>query len=170
MCSSDLAVDERLRYYALEGLVGLRLELPDTMQKELVDDLVALAGSENSTTVQLRAAWGLGHMYGVLDPAGRTKALATLAAGLRRYGDGCRRTDAAFGWRVFGNAMLQYQKPGRDALESMRQQSDDNWLAWLAYEIAHLPNRQGKIVLVDEQDAIEDHRRNAPPFPGYRTW
>ena len=168
MCNPD--GDERLRYYALEGLVGLRLKLSGAMQQQLTADLMALAESEVSVTVQLRAAWGLGHMYGLLEPMSRRKALATLAAGLRKYGDGCQRRDAPFGWRVFGNAMLQYHKPGRDSLENMRQQSNDKWLAWLAYEIVHLPHRLGKIVQVDEQDAIEDHKKNAPPFPGYRTW
>ncbi|MCK5804854.1 MAG: family 10 glycosylhydrolase [Lentisphaeria bacterium] len=162
--------DEQLRYYALEGLVGLRLKLPETQQQQLAADLMALVESEASVTVRLRAAWGLGHMFSVLEPTTRTKVLATLAKGLRTYGDGCQRKDAAFGWRVFGNSMLQYHKPGRDALEDMRKQSDDKWLAWLAYEIKHLPARHGKIAQVDEQDAVKDHEKNAPPFPGYRTW
>ena len=169
MCNTD--DDERLRYWALQGLVGLRLELPEVQQQQLATDLMILAGSETSTMVRQHAAWGLGHMHGLLGPIAREKALSTLVAGLREYGDGCEREDAAFGWRVFGNAILQYHKPGRDALDAMRRQSSDKWLAWLAYEIKHLPHRQGgKIVLVDEQEAIEDHRQNAPPFPGYRTW
>ncbi|MBC8443400.1 HEAT repeat domain-containing protein [PVC group bacterium] len=162
--------DERVRYHAIEGLVGLRLKLGAERQQQLANDLMALATGESSVIIQLRAAWGLGYMHGALTPALRTKALAALSDGFRKYGDGCRRSDAAFGWRVFGNAMLQYHKPGRDALEAMRVQRDDRWLAWLAYEVVHLPHRWCKIVQIDEDEAVRSHERYAPPFPGCRRW
>jgi len=162
--------DERVRYYAVEGLVSLRQELVPPEQKQLAADLMALAATERSTTVQLRAAWGLGYLYGVLTPPLRENALATLVEGFRKYGDGCQRSDAAFGWRVFGNAILQYHGAGRQALDRMRAQREDKWLAWLAYEVKYLPHRIAKIVQVDEQEAIETHKKFAPPFPGYRKW
>ncbi len=166
----DPAEDERVRYYALDRLVGLRLELVGDRQQQLAADLMALARDEPSTTVQLRAAWGLGYMYGMLEGKPRGQALTVLSNGFRRYGDGCERSDAAFGWRVFGNAMLQFHDSGRSALEAMRQQAEDKWLAWLAYETVHLPHRHARITPVEEAEAIRIHNAYAPPFPGRRTW
>jgi HEAT repeat protein len=162
--------DDRVRYFAAEGLVGLRLELEAEEQRQLASDLMVIAAQESSPTVQLRAAWGLGYMYGLLTPELRQRALETLCDGFRKYGDRCDRSDGAFGWRVFGNAILNYHGPGRGKLEEMRIQTDDKWLAWLAYEVVHLPHRWAKIVQVDEQDAVRDHEKYAPPFPGYRKW
>ena len=162
--------DDRVRYFAIEGLVGLRLELEADKQRQLASDLMAIAAQESSPTVQLHAAWGLGYMYGLLMPEIRQRALETLADGFRQYGDGCTRPDAAFGWRVFGNAILNYHGPGRGKLEEMRAQTDDRWLAWLAYEVVHLPHRWAKIVQVDEEEAVRDHEKYSPPFPGYRKW
>jgi len=162
--------DERVRYHAIEGLVGLRAKLGAERQQQLASDLVALVAAESSVIGQLRAAWGLGYLYGVISPPLRAKAVATLADGFKKYGDGCTRSDAAFGWRVFGNAMLQYHKPGRDALEAMRVQRDDKWLAWVAYEVVHLPHRWCRIVQISEDEAVRSHEKYAPPFPGYREW
>jgi len=162
--------DERVRYYATEGLVSLRMQLPSARQEQLANDLITMADEDSSVMVQLRAAWGLGHMYGVLPSSLREKALRTLSEGFRAYGDGCDRADAAFGWRVFGNSVLQYHRAGREVLEQMRTQSSDKWLAWLAYEVEHLPHRSFRIVPIDERQAIETHERYAPSFPGYRRW
>jgi len=166
----DREEDDRVRYFAAEGLVGLRLELEALKQHQLASDLMEIAVRESSPTVQLRAAWGLGYMYGLLTPALRERVLDVLGDGFRKYGDGCDRSDAAFGWRVVGNAMLNYHAAGRSRLEEMRTQTDDKWLAWLAYEVVHLPHRSATIVQVDEQDAVRDHGQYAPPFPGYRKW
>ena len=162
--------DARVRYFAIEGLVSLRMELKAEEQRQLASDLMEIAAKESSPTVQLRAAWGLAYMYGLLTPELRQSALETLADGFRKYGDGCERSDGAFGWRVFGNAILNYHGPGRSRLEEMRTQTDDKWLAWIAYEVVHLPHRLAKIVQVEEQNAVRDHEEYAPPFPGYRTW
>jgi len=166
----DQKEDERVRYYAMEWLVSCRLKLDAARQQQLGADLIALAGGERSTMVQLWAAWGLGYMSSLLPSALHKQALDTLAEGFRRYGDGCRRADAAFGWRVFGNALLQFGRAGRERLERMRTQKRDKWLAWLAYEVAHMPHRWMKMQLIDERAAVEDHEKYAPVFPGYRRW
>ena len=166
----DQTEDERLRYYAVNAMIELRNTLPAARQLELANDLITLAGDDSPTMVRLHAAWGLGYMHGLISSEFRKKVVQTLADGLKEYGDGSRRSDAAFGWRVFGNALLQYHKPGRDRLEQMRAQTEDRWLAWIAYEVIYLPHRHCKIEQIAEQDAIADHEKYAPPFPGYRKW
>jgi len=164
----DQNEDKRVRYYAIEWLVPCRLKLDVSRQRELGTDLIRLAASEPSAMVQTHAAWGLGYVGQLLPTVLRKQALNTLAKGFKRYGNGCRRPDAAFGWRVFGNAMLQFGRPGRVLLERMRAQKQDKWLAWLAYEVAHMPHRSMKMYLVDERAAIEDHEKYAPDFAGNR--
>lgn len=166
----DSQEDERVRYFAVERLVGMRRAVDAAQQESLAADLAELVKGEASHTVRLRAAWGLGYLYGVLDSTRREVALAALAEGFRGYGDACRANDAAFGWRVFGNAMLQYHRPGRDMLEDMRQQTTDRWLAWIAYQVVHVPQRGGKIQLCTEAEAVATHAQFAPPFPGWRSW
>ncbi len=162
--------DERVRYDAVESLIGLRTQLSSERQQQLANDLRLIVGGESPSMVQLRAAWGLGYLQGMLPATYRKDALDTLANGFKRYGKGCDRPDGAFGWRIYGNAMLQFGQQGRDQLEEFRCQSQDRWLAWFAYEVVHLPHRSCAIVRVDEREAIETHNKFAPPFPGYRGW
>ena len=166
----DQTEDARLRYYAVDGMVGLRNTLPATSQVQLANDLTKMTGDDSPTVVRLHAAWGLGHMHGLLTSELRKNVVQMLADGFAEYGDDSRRPDAAFGWRVFGNALLQYHKPGRDRLEQMRAQTEDRWLAWIAYEVVHLPHRYCTIKQIEEHDAIVTHKKYAPPFPGYRKW
>ncbi len=162
--------DELLRSYALEGMVGFREEITPAFRIQLVDKMIELASEDPSTLVQLRAAWGLGYFYSGTDATKRKVIVDCLATGFRNYGDGCQRSDAAYGWRIFGNSLLMHHGQGRTQLESMRTQGNDKWLAWVAYEVVYLPHRQMKMALLDEQEMIEQHNKFAPEFPGYRTW
>ncbi len=163
---------DAVRYFAIEGLVGLRLKLPPPARVESTRELLKLLADDTSATVRLQAAWGLGYLHQVLskDPALRSRVIKALEAGFRRYGSGCRLADAAFGWRVFGNALLQCGAAGRQRLERMRSQTKDKWLAWWAYETVHVPHRVFKIMPVTEENAIRTHTAFAPPFPGTRPW
>ncbi len=162
--------DDRVRYHAITSLVGLRQKIGSAQQRELVSDLRALAAADVAATVRLRAAWGLGYFHGLSTTEERQATLDILQRRFRMYGDGCCLPDAAFGWRVVGNAMLQYHAAGRDALEAMRTQPEDKWLAWIAYEVRYVPHRLARIVPVEETKALDIHRKYAPSFPGYRSW
>ena len=166
----DAQETEAVRYYAIEGFVGLRATLTADQHQSLATDLISLTDPAIPSTVRLRAAWGLGHLNGRLDSTRQAAVLQALEQGFRGYGDGATRGDAAFGWRVFGNALLQHHEPGRNRLEAMRTQREDRWLAWLAYEVVHVPQRSGAMVLCSESEAVRVHREFAPPFPGWRRW
>ena len=129
-----------LRYWAIYGLTGLRLKVHAEQVRAVAADLRDLLPREASVMVRLQAAWGLGYLAALLDGADREACVATLIAMFRQYGDGCERSDAAYGWRMVGNALL-LTPTGREALEQMRTQTDDRWLAWVAYEVAHVPQR-----------------------------
>ncbi|NOY79872.1 MAG: hypothetical protein GXP31_02585 [Kiritimatiellaeota bacterium] len=159
-----------VRYFAIEGLVGLRLKLGARARVDTARDLLALAADGAGATVRLQAAWGLGYLHQLLPGDLRTQVVEVLDAGFRRYGDGCGLEDAAFGWRVFGNALLQCGTTGRKRLEQMRSQTKDKWLAWVAYEAVHVAHRVSKIIPVAEEQAILAHDQFAPSFPGTRPW
>jgi hypothetical protein len=172
----NAAEDYRLRYYALEGLLGLRKGLTPDQQRQLTADcMVFLAGPadrEEAITLHLKAAEALGYLASPPDSGGREQALTALVEFFKGYGDGCARVDAAYGWRIAGNAILRFGPPGRAHLEALRSQRTDKWLAWLAYEVAYLEQRPngGKPCLVDEKKAMAQHDQFAPPFPGWRRW
>jgi hypothetical protein len=92
-------------------------------------------------------------------------ALFRLERLFREYGDGCTRADAAWGWRAVGDSLLKFGEVGRQRLEAMRTQKQDRWLAWAAYEVLFNPMAVDRVTLLTEEQAIENHRRFAPPFP-----
>jgi len=162
--------DDRVRYWATDGLVGLRLEFSAQQRSQLTSDLIAVIKSGAPPVVQLHAAYALGYMASYMTPETNLEARTCLSDLFREYGDGCRRSDAAFGWRVVGNAMLQFHEPGAAMLEDLRSRTEDRWLAWTAYQVVHAPLRAGVLALTDEASAIESHDKYAPEFPGVRRW
>ncbi len=164
----DNKEDERIRRHALTGLVGHRQKMSPEYRKKLLATLISLATTDLSVLVQLRAAWSLGYFYIPATAVDRDEIINCLVDGFKKYGDGCKRCDAAYGWRLWGNSLLMCHEKGRKQLEKMRTRKNDKWLAWLAYETVYLPHRQMKMELIEEQEAIERHQKFAPPFPGYR--
>ena len=135
----------------------------------MIQTLIQLATSDKSQLVERRAAWGLGYLHNLSQADQRSELVKCLANGFRKYGDACQRADAAYGWRMFGNALLLCNKQGTEQLEAMRSQQQDQWLAWLAFEAVYLRHRNMKMSLISEQEAIRQHEKFAPPFPGYRS-
>ncbi len=172
LLASMLDTDEAplIRYWAIDGLVGLRLKISDDQRAALEPQLRALVDGDGNVTAQLHAAWGLGYVAAMADDATRRVAIDSLVALLRSYGDGCQRSDAAFGWRIVGNALMRLAPEGPQALEQMRTQTEDRWLAWIAYEVVHVPQQTQKMQLIEEAEAVATHDRYAPEFPGIRSW
>jgi HEAT repeat protein len=152
--------DYRVRFYAATGLAGYRTPAA-------IDALLRVL-RDATPTVHLGAAQTLGGMASAMTADQSREALGALEALFREYGNGCRRPDAAWGWRVVGNAMIALGEPGRTRLEALRTQKDDAWLAWLAYEVARVPQSASQVTLCEEKDALRSHAEYAPRFPGYR--
>ncbi|MFH1008473.1 MAG: HEAT repeat domain-containing protein [Candidatus Latescibacterota bacterium] len=155
--------DYRVRFWATRGL-STRYE------PEVIQALLA-ALNDPEPTVQLGAASALGNLAPALSEEQRNEALSVLERFFCQYGDGCQRTDAAWGWRVVGNAITAFEPLGKERLEAMRTQKRDKWLAWAAYQVVHVPQIVDNYILCEEQEAVETHRTYAPPFPGHRqSW
>lgn len=152
--------DYRIRFYAISGLAGYRVP-------EVISALMR-ALSDPTPTVQLWAAKTLADMAPIMSPQQSGETLTALLALFRQYGDACKRSDAAWGWRAIGNALMAFGEPGKEALEKMRAQKQDKWLAWAAYQVVHVPQLAEKVVLCEEKDAIATHAKYAPSFPGHR--
>ena len=172
----DERSDRRVRYYATRWLMGLRLKLSHEQRQQLALDWTSMldgAGeTEESVAVQLQAVEALGYIPSHLTPGQRAESLKRLLGLFREYGGGCKRVDAAYGWRVVGNSIVRFGPHGRKAIEALLTERDDRWLAWIAYEVLYVRQwrNAGKFSLVDETKAISDHNQYAPPFPGWRTW
>ncbi len=152
--------DYRVRFYALQSLA-----------KRPESGLAAcrLGMEDQTTTVQLAAVAGLGGLASTLSKSDASAVLESLLKLFRQYGDGCKRSDAAWGWRVAGNAIANFGEPGKKALESFRLQRQDKWLAWAAYEVLYIPQPTDNPTLTTEAEAVATHNKFAPPFPGWRV-
>ncbi len=162
--------DEVVRYCAVYGLLGSRLRVTPSQREQMTTDFLELVRDEPSLTVRLHLIYGLGYLHEFMAPVQRQQALDSLVALFREYGDGSRRPDAAYGWRVVGNALHQFGEGGDRALETLRAQRGDKWLAWNAYEARYMPQRGSKMALTTEAEAVAIHEQFAPEFPGYRAW
>lgn len=162
--------EETVRYWAIDSLRRLSAVGAATDRDACIAGYLRLAEEERSTTVQLHAVRSIGLLTKMLTPAQRDEAYDILTSLFRQYGDGCTRTDAAFGWRLVGNALTALGSTGRSRLELMRREQNNQWLAWLAYEALYVPLREFKLELGTEAEAVRIHDTYAPAFPGYRHW
>ncbi|WP_448105385.1 HEAT repeat domain-containing protein [Pedobacter panaciterrae] len=163
-----------IRWWAIEGLGAQRLKMSPSQKKVYVTDLLANLSQSNDQYLQLELAQGISIMNSFLEGADRQRALSTLSKIFLEYGDGSTRQDAAYGWRVIGNAMKILGANGAQQLESYRAQKNDKWLAWVAYEVLYVEQKKTNLnqgfCLVNENEAIRIHNKYAPAFPGYRKW
>lgn len=169
--------DILVRTWALKSLSGVYQnftpEIPPNEQN-LPSDLVSLLNSDEPVDLQLHAAEALERLNKSMTQSEKEAVVAALERSFNLYGDDCTRPDAAYGWRVIGNAILTFG--GKDRLEEMRKQTDDRWLAWNAYEVVYLfqdsviKDKRQVFNEVDEKQAIAEHNQYAPAFPGWRKW
>jgi HEAT repeat protein len=152
---------ELILFYAIMGLTK-------HASPEVVRALLKTLGDPRFA-VQMWAANSLEEVASALSADEAREALAALEQLFRQFGDGCKRPDAAWGWRTVGNAMLACGQRGREMLETMRTQRQDRWLAWAAYQVLYVLSSPKKIILCEEKEAVENHAKYAPPFPGWRA-
>ncbi len=168
----NLKEEYQNRCWAIDSLVGLRMEMNDYQRSQFLSDLSGFMHDNTAcSTIQIHAAKGLGYMAPLLSIEQKVETVENLQNLFSKYGDRCTRDDAAYGWRIVGNAMLEYGEPGKAALEVMRAQRRDKWLAWVAYDVMYSVQKIAPgFNLVDENEAIYNHNKYAPAFPGWRKW
>lgn len=110
----DPSEEYQNRCWAIDSLIGLRIEMDDRQRTQLLADLIGfLDNSSHSTTIQIHAATGLGYLTPLLMPEQQGDAAEHLRKLFMEFGDGCTRDDAAYGWRAVGNALLECGPAGR---------------------------------------------------------
>ena len=164
----------KLRCFAIDRLIGLRSNLSADQSEQLIADLTSLIENDSNVVVQLKASEGLPYLISQMRPILRARAKAALVGLYEKYGDSCRRADAAYGWRTVGNALRKFGAEGNAILEDFRKQTNDRWLAYISYqvlyEIQQEKPKNGNFNLVTKKEAIENHNNYAPAFPGWRKW
>ena len=87
---------------------------------------------------------------------GRTdgcKALAEAVEFFRQYGDGCERTDRAWGWRLLGNSLLQFGPDGEAALKALMAEANNRELSDRAWRILYLKQGDQFFPVTEAEDA-----------------
>jgi hypothetical protein len=127
---NNMSEAKEVRYWAIDSLIELRYDISIAQIYELINDAsLIVTDNNNSPTVQIHASWQIGLLVNnlkyrgqPLDAAAEANVLNTLATLYRQYGGGCTRTDAAYGWRIVGNAIRKYfGTSGTDMLMSFIQ-------------------------------------------------
>ncbi|MBN2455735.1 MAG: HEAT repeat domain-containing protein [Sedimentisphaerales bacterium] len=89
-------------------------------------------------------------------PLGKTQrqALELLMKLFRKYGDGCSRDDAEWGWRVVGNSILCFGNEGQKLLEDTIANKQDRRLAELAWQVVYIKQKAATeyCPVTEEQD------------------
>ena len=172
---TDPDEDILLRLHFIEPVIAMRVIVSEEQVQRLCDAITMLVESDPSWEVQLKAAECCSSLAGRMDEAMRRRLQEALLALFRKYGDGCMRHDAAYGWRDVGNSLVALGC--RPALEDFMAQREDAFLAYCAYKVLYdpqVPDAESKknngFNLIDEATAVENHRKFAPPFPGNRSW
>ena len=110
---------KEIRYWAIYGLTGSIADLTTAQKQEVINDLTAIVGGSNvPPIIQLPAAETLGRMDTYMTSAQKTNALTKLKKLFEEYGAGSTRTDAAYGWRLVGNALRKLGAEGENILRS----------------------------------------------------
>lgn len=105
--------------------------------------------------VQVRAATVFAAMHARLPAkdAGRNTALAEAVGFFRQYGDGCERTDRAWGWRLLGNSLLGFGQDGEAALKALLADGTNRELSDRAWRILHLKQGDQFFPVTEAEDA-----------------
>ncbi len=126
------------RYAAAKGLANLH------RSKDAVEILMDALQNHDDIAVVNRAAVSLG-VFATRDRPEtkplRQQMLDSLVASFKRHGQESKRSDADWGWRVIGNAILEFGEEGTAALHKLRDQREDMQLAELAWRVVDLTQR-----------------------------
>ncbi|MBN2456623.1 MAG: HEAT repeat domain-containing protein [Sedimentisphaerales bacterium] len=84
----------------------------------------------------------------------KPRILTTLKGLFAQMGDGCSRTDAEWGYRSVGNALLDFGNEGKKVLRQFMSQSKDKRLAELAWRVLYFREKAGqnKFNIISEKE------------------
>jgi hypothetical protein len=107
-----------------------------------------------SHAVQVRAATLFASMHARLPAKDnrRVQALAQTVEFFRQYGDGCAQTDHAWGWRLLGNALLQFGPDGEAALQALMAEANNRALSDRAWRILYLKQGDQFFPITEAED------------------
>jgi hypothetical protein len=108
-----------------------------------------------SYAVQVRAASLFAAMHARLPAKDhrRAQALAQAVEFFRQYGDGCQRTDRAWGWRLLGNSLLQFGPEGEAVLKALMAEANNRELSDRAWRILYLKQGDQFFPVTEAEDA-----------------
>jgi hypothetical protein len=140
--------DRFVRFAAAQGLGGVH------HSAQAVEILLEALPHEDPVTAD-RAAKSLG----LLSATGEQETVPLrpqVIAGLRqlyaKFGDGCRRVDAAWGYRPVGNALLKLGPEGEKILQGFMDQRQDHRLALQAWKSLYIRQDNNTFSEVTEKE------------------
>lgn len=139
------------------ALVNLRSSFGAT--EKVSQTIQQVMEKDSSHAVQARAAAAYASMFARLpaDDPQRKAGLDRAVKFFRQYGDGCQRTDAEWGWRLLGNALLEFGPAGEAKLKDVMADASDRQLSDRAWKILYL--KQGdRFYPITEAEDIAAHK------------
>lgn len=171
---NDSSEDYRIRWWALKGLTNIIPLLSNEEFSIAIKDIQSVLKEQSNPALNIQACEVINKMASRLSSDKKQTISKILSTLFSNYGNRCTRSDAAFGWRPIGNAMVSLSPYGKLELEKFLNQKNDKWLAWFAYEVLYLKQTQTNentgFNLVKESKAIFNQENYAPTFPGWRIW
>jgi HEAT repeat protein len=143
--------DAYVRWAAVKGIGHFR------RQPKAVEVQIAATRHED-LVVQDRAAVSLGRLMALKDPETvpmKPQVLEALTTLFKKFGDGCTRPDAEWGFRPVGNALVALGPEGEAALNSFMSQRTDKRLADLAWRVLWIRQKPGELCPVTEKEDAE---------------
>lgn len=151
------ALDDADRYVRFAAAGGLGAVRGDAAA---VEALIA-ATRHPDPVVSDRAATSLGMVAARNEPAIaslRDPMINALRDLYAKLGDGCERSDADWGYRPAGNALLKFGEPGERILHAFLEQKQDRRLADQAWKNLYIPQDNGRFSEVTEKENDEAFR------------
>ena len=141
------------------------------MDSDVIAALLKSLKRDNNEVVQVRSATRLNSLIPALtnnstEPAGtikiRRKVIDELLTFFEQYGDGCTRGDADWGWRVVGNAILNFGDESEKKLQELISRKANRRLAELAWRVIYIRQKAMAYCLVTEDQDAQAHTNH--PF------
>ena len=142
--------------------------LANTMDPRVIQTMIKCV-NDRDEVVQVRAACYLASLVSTSksptdSPSGKvqTQALGLLINLFKEYGDDTKRSDADWGWRPVGNAIVCFGDEGEKQLKDMIAKKSDRRLAELAWQVVYIRQEVMKYCPVTEEEDAEAHAHH--PF------